>query len=133
MKKKRDRRGEVSAAEMAAIKLGPGWTDGRFDSLFCRIEAQIDMRRLIRAEVTWADDAERDDYGGVVGNYFDPMITLESNRIDPRDPKHWITVETIHIDLSKDEAVGIVTASADKVFRMFGKEIDSLQLAEGVA
>lgn len=75
-------RDRVTQLEIDSIQHHPGWDDGREGWMWCRFDALLDENLGHRAEITWGDDSESDDYDPADPRpltYFSPELRLETN------------------------------------------------------
>jgi len=124
------KRGELSKDEMRSMVVHRGWVDGREGFVFCRLDAVICADRLLRAELTWNDDGESKE-DNMPTSYFDPMLTIESNRLDRNDWSRWVTHDAIHIDISGDLAAELASKPPTDVLGQFAAEVAGLRLWKG--
>ena len=124
-----DRREMVREGELMQLKLHHKWHDGRLGYCFARIEAVLDRRRRVRAEITWLDDAEQQT-DGIARVYWAPTLTFETNVYD--DCGAWRRFDAKTIPLTWSKVIELVAADPAGLRTAYFGEIAQLKVASDV-
>ena len=110
--------------DMMAAPVDPGWDDGRTGFLWCRVDALLDKTDGVRAEITWADDAD-DSSRRTPTEYYDPQLLLQTNRRERGDELR--TVKETVIVLSDDQALAYMAAPPQRLLEIYADQIGTLR------
>lgn len=114
--------------DMQALRHHTGWVDGRSGFLWCRFDAVIDEVRLLRAEVTWDDNGEREHLTTTEACLFhEPELLLERNALGPDG--NWVRRAFILLPLTQTEAAQLIAADPRVLLLTYVEQLAVLQRA----
>lgn len=113
--------------EMKAVKLHPGWSDGRTGYLFCRVTACLtDAPGYINAEVVWMDDGDELDDAEADASYFDPQLEIETNQLEGIDTRR--THDKVVIKVSAEVAITLMAADPADILISYAGAVAELKI-----
>lgn len=94
---------ELTVEAVEALRFDRGWVDGRARYEWCRFDATVDEKLLLRAEVTWDDNYA--ELSRAPKAFFNPELLLEVNELKDNC---WSRINHCVISLTTQEARSIL-------------------------